>query len=122
MKTINEAMKNLKEEEKEKFEQRVTLGNITRDLYSEDELNLFNVIKNRLHGIEDYVVNFNVDFFGTPRAYVEFGLPNSNTSAFEVVFDTESFGKVNSIKTTYSNQEITTDFLNLAQELYKLKN
>lgn len=120
MKTINEAMKNLKEGEK--IEQEVTLGNITRKLYSEDEINLFNVIKNRLHGLEEYVVNFRVDFFGTPKAYVEFGLPDNNTSAFEVVFDTESFGKVNSIETTYSNQEITTDFLNLAQELYKLKN
>ena len=114
-------MRKINESDKEKFEQRVTLGNVTRDLYSEDELNLFNVIKNRLHGIEDYVVNFNVDFFGTPRAYVEFSLPDNNTSAFEVVFDTESFGKVNSVKTTYSNQEITTDFSNLAQELYKLK-
>lgn len=119
MKTINEAMKNLKEEEK--FEQKVTLGNITRELYSEDEVNLFNVIKNRLHGLEEYVVNFRVDFFGTPSAYVEFGLANSRESVFEVVFDTESFGKVNSVKTTYSNQEITVDFLNLAQELYKLK-
>ena len=122
MKSINEAMKNLKEEEREKFEQRVTLGNVTRDLYSQDELDLFNVIKNRLHGIEGYVVGFNINLtLGNKYAYVVFGLAASTDSVFEVVFNTESFGKVDSVKTTYSNQEITVDFLNLAQELYKLK-
>ena len=122
MKSINEAMKNLKEDNNFK-ETKVKLGMVSRTLYSQDELDLFNVIKNRLHGIEDYVVGFNINLtLGNKYAYVVFGLAASTDSVFEVVFNTESFGKVNSVKTTYSNQEITVDFLNLAQELYKLKN
>ena len=79
-------------------------------------------IKNRLHGIEDYVVGFNINLtLGNKYAYVVFFFAASTDSVFEVVFNTESFGKVDSVKTTYSNQEITVDFLNLAQELYKLK-
>lgn len=122
MKSINEAMKNLKEDNNFK-ETKVKLGMVSRTLYSQDELDLFNVIKNRLHGIEDYVVGFNINLtLGNKYAYVVFGLAASTDSVFEVVFNTESFGKVDSVKTTYSNQEITVDFLNLAQELYKLKN
>ena len=122
MKSINEAMKNLKEDNNFK-ETEVKLGMVSRTLYSQDELDLFNVIKNRLHGIEDYVVGFNINLtLGNKYAYVVFGLAASTDSVFEVVFNTESFGKVDSVKTTYSNQEITVDFLNLAQELYKLKN
>ena len=122
MKSINEAMKNLKEDNNFK-ETKVKLGMVSRTLYSQDELDLFNVIKNRLHGIEDYVLGFNINLtLGNKYAYVVFGLAASTDSVFEVVFNTESFGKVNSVKTTYSNQEITVDFLNLAQELYKLKN
>ena len=121
MKSINEAMKNLKEDNNFK-ETKVKLGMVSRTLYSQDELDLFNVIKNRLHGIEDYVVGFNINLtLGNKYAYVVFGLAASTDSVFEVVFNTESFGKVDSVKTTYSNQEITVDFLNLAQELYKLK-
>ena len=122
MKSINEAMKNLKEDNNFK-ETKVKLGMVSRTLYSQDELDLFNVIKNRLHGIEDYVVGFNINLtLGNKYAYVVFGLAASTDSVFEVVFNIESFGKVDSVKTTYSNQEITVDFLNLAQELYKLKN
>ena len=122
MKSINEAMKNLKEDNNFR-ETKVKLGMVSRTLYSQDELDLFNVIKNRLHGIEDYVVGFNINLtLGNKYAYVVFGLAASTDSVFEVVFNTESFGKVDSVKTTYSNQEITVDFLNLAQELYKLKN
>lgn len=122
MKSINEAMKNLKEDNNFK-ETKVKLGMVSRTLYSQDELDLFNVIKNRLHGIEDYVVGFNINLtLGNKYAYVVFGLAASTDSVFEVVFNTENFGKIDSVKTTYSNQEITVDFLNLAQELYKLKN
>lgn len=120
MKTINEAMKNLKE--KEAIEEKVTLGTISRTLYSQDEIDLFNIIKRTLHGLESYVINFSINLsLGEHIAYVLFGLPGSRDSVFEVEFDTENFGKAKSVKTTYSNQEITTDFLNLAQELYKLK-
>lgn len=120
MKSISEAMKCLKENDNKEI--KVELGNAKRVLYSQDELDLFNVIKNRIHGLEPYVTNFNITLsFGTPTAYVEFGTSNSNKSAFDVMFDTENFGKVNRVTTTYSNQEVTSDFVNLAQELYKLK-
>lgn len=98
------------------MEKLVELNGIKRDLYSGKAIELFEKIKNIVEGIESNISNFNIDLdFGS---YVEFKT-DDEVGQFEVDFDLS--GKVSSVKTTMSNQELTYDFMELAKVLYELK-
>lgn len=99
----------------------VEIGNARAYVYTQDQLDCYNAIKNRLQGLESNVTAFNIDLMLPDHTYVEFKTAD-NSGEFVVIFSNEDFGKVLNVQTTFSNQEITYDFLQLAQELYKLKN
>lgn len=107
-------------QEDNKIEQTVELGNARGKVYSQDELDCFNAIKNTISGLEQFVTNFNITLFPLEKANVTF--KTSDGSEFEVTFDTESFGKVTEVQTTFSNQEVTKEFIELATLLLELKN
>ena len=107
-------------QEDDKIEQTVELGNARGKVYSQDELDCFNAIKNTISGLEQFVTKFNITLFPLEKANVTF--KTSNGSEFEVTFDTESFGKVTEVQTTFSNQEVTKEFIELATLLLELKN
>lgn len=99
----------------------VEIGNARAYVYTQDQLDCYNAIKNRLQGLESNVTAFNIDLMLQDHIYVEFKTAD-NAGEFVVIFSNEDFGKVLNVQTTFSNQEVTYDFLQLAQELYKLKN
>lgn len=101
--------------------QTVEIGNARAYVYTQDQLDCYNAIKNRLQGLESNVTAFNIDLMLQDHTYVEFKTAD-NAGEFVVIFSNEDFGKVLNVQTTFSNQEVTYDFLQLAQELYKLKN
>ena len=101
--------------------QTVEIGNARAYVYTEDQMACYNAIKNRLHGLESNVTAFNIDLMLQDHTYVEFKT-DDNAGEFVVIFSNEDFGKVLNVQTTFSNQEITQDFLTLSNELYKLKN
>lgn len=101
--------------------QTVEIGNARAYVYTQDQLDCYNAIKNRLQGLESNVTAFNIDLMLQDHTYVEFKT-DDNAGEFIVIFSTEDFGKVLNVQTTFSNQEITQDFLTLSNELYKLKN
>lgn len=107
-------------QEDDKIEQTVELGNARGKVYSQDELDCFNAIKNTISGLEQFVTKFNITLFPLEKANVTF--KTSDGSEFEVTFDTESFGKVTEVQTTFSNQEVTKEFIELATLLLELKN
>lgn len=107
-------------QEDDKIEQTVELGNARGKVYSQDELECFNAIKNTISGLEQFVTKFNITLFPLEKANVTF--KTSDGSEFEVTFDTESFGKVTEVQTTFSNQEVTKEFIELATLLLELKN
>lgn len=107
-------------QEDDKIEQTVELGNARAKVYSQDELDCFNAIKNTISGLEQFVTKFNITLFPLEKANVTF--KTSDGSEFEVTFDTESFGKVTEVQTTFSNQEVTKEFIELATLLLELKN
>lgn len=115
---ISETMKLLNEETSS---QTVTLGNVKGKVYTQDELDCFNAIKNKIHGLESNVTALNIDLMLEDNTYVEFKT-DDGAGEFIVIFSNENFGKVTNVQTTFSNQEITQDFLTLANELYTLKN
>lgn len=100
--------------------QTVEIGNARAYVYTQDELDCFNAIKNTISGLEQFVTKFNITLFPLEKANVTF--KTSNGSEFEVTFDTESFGKVTEVQTTFSNQEVTKEFIELATLLLELKN
>lgn len=106
-------------QEDDKIEQTVELGNARGKVYSQDELDCFNAIKNTISELEQFVTNFNITLFPLEKANVTF--KTSDGSEFEVTFDTESFGKVTEVQTTFSNQEVTKEFIELASLLLELK-
>lgn len=101
--------------------QTVEIGNARAYVYTQDQLDCYNTIKNRLQGLESNVTAFNIDLMLQDHTYVEFKT-DDNAGEFVVIFSNEDFGKVLNVQTTFSNQEITQDFLTLSNELYKLKN
>ena len=101
--------------------QTVEIGNARAYVYTPDQLDCYNAIKNRLKGLESNVTSFNIDLMLQDHTYVEFKT-DDNAGEFVVIFSNEDFGKVLNVQTTFSNQEITQDFLTLSNELYKLKN
>lgn len=115
---ISETMKLLNEETSS---QTVTLGNVKGKVYGQDELDCFNAIKNKIHGLESNVTALNIDLMLEDNTYIEFKT-NDGAGEFIVIFSNKTFGKVINVQTTFSNQEITQDFLTLANELYTLKN
>lgn len=115
---ISETMKLLNEETSS---QTVVLGNARAYVYTQDELDCYNAIKNRLQGLESNVTALNIDLMLQDHTYVEFKT-DDGAGEFIVIFSNENFGKVINVQTTFSNQEITQDFLTLANELYTLKN
>lgn len=114
---MNETMKLLNEETQD---QTVVLGNVKGRVYGQDELDCFNAMKNTVKGLEQYVAGFYIMLDqGLQNASITFQTKDGKNE-FEVFFDTESFGKVTKVQTTFSNQDITQEFLTLAQELYNL--
>lgn len=100
--------------------QQVELNGVRWELSYQSELDCFNAMKNKIVGLEQYVSNFRVDFMGGKSAYIEF-VSKDGEGQFIVYFDTESFGNVTHVQTTFSNQEVTSDSVSLASELIKLK-
>lgn len=105
-------------QEDDKIEQTVELGNARGKVYSQDELDCFNAIKNTISGLEQFVTNFNITL---PLEKADVTFKTSDGSEFKVTFDTESFGKVTEVQTTFSNQEVTKEFIELASLLLELK-
>lgn len=104
----------------EGFEQEVELNGITFTVFSKDELDWFEAIKRTISGLEKYVTNFSVNTsLGSAAADVTFGT-STERSAFNVIFDKDLFGKIKSIKTTFSGLNVDEEFVRLAQELYNL--
>lgn len=101
------------------IETAVDINNIEKTMYFESELQLFNKIYEIVKPVESYVIDWNVDFFGGKRAYVVFR-STDNQGEFKVTFDTDS-GNILKIETTFSNQTVTSEFLDLADKLINLK-
>lgn len=91
----------------------VELNGLKRTLSSQDEVDCFNVVKRSIDILDTFVVDWNVMLsqFGQ-KAYVVFRTRDGK-GEFEVDFSTNTFGKVDKIETTFSNQEITDSFMKL---------
>ena len=95
------------------------INGVKRSLYWEAEKNCFDAMVNTIKGLEKYVTNWGIDFLGGRKeSYIEFG--TTGQSQFIVKFDGNTFGKVDKVETTYSNQEVTTEFVKLAEQLSEL--
>lgn len=95
----------------------VELHGIKRTLYSQDEVDCFNAMKRTVDVLDTFVTNWNISLsMGTSYAYCVFKTRDGQ-GEFEVTFSTESFGKVENIKTTFSSQNVTDNFIKLASLL-----
>ena len=103
-----------------KVNKEVDINGYRGTLYSQDEIDCFDAIARTIKGLEKNVTNWNVSFFPSPKAYVDF-TTDDGEGTFEVIFSTDTFGTVEKVETRYSNQNITYDFIKLAEELYNLK-
>lgn len=116
-------IRNLREEDDRgsAIDKTVSINNIKRSMYYESEMELFNKIYNKIKSVESYVYNWSIDFLGGKRAYVVFRVSNNaEEGEFQIDFNTDS-GDITTIKTTYSSQLISQEFINLAQSLLNLK-
>lgn len=95
----------------------VELNGLKQTLYNNKELEVFNYIKNKISNIEDKVVNYQIiiNSMGANTCYVEFG--NNRESQYYVELDTDNPENVIKLTTTFSNQPVNKEFLDLGNVL-----
>lgn len=108
-------------EDVDEEEYPIEFNGIKRKVYSKDDLEQWQTIEREIKYLEKYVKHI---FIGTGNDSMEvtFGDPNSNLNEtmFKLVFDSNLFGRVSKVETTFSNQEVNETFVYLANELYNL--
>ena len=112
---------NLREQDRrgKAIETDFVINNIKRTMYYETELELCNKIYDVIKSVESYITNWSVDFLGNRQAYAVFKSTDGE-GEFEVTFDTNN-GSVLKVETTFSNQTVTPESIELAQKLINLK-
>ena len=94
---------------------RVMVNGINVNLYNEKEQEVFNGVFEKVKHLEEYITSFSIWVsLGQDMAFVEF------KNQFLLEFDTTTY-IVKNLETTYSNQKIDKDFIELLNKLYSLK-
>lgn len=117
---LNLSESKLTEDKEEEY--AIEFNGIKRKVYSKDTLEQWQAIKREISHLEKYVKGIFLGI-GNDTMEVSFGDPknNLNDTMFKVSFDSNLYGKVKRVSTTFSNTEVNETFVYLANELYKLK-
>lgn len=99
----------------------VEVNGMKRNLFGEKEIEAFEKTIEKVKRAEKYLVNFYVDFDGDNITYC-FGIDTRKADDnFELKFILRDDLQTVELSTTYSNQCITDEFIELLNELNQIK-